>query len=147
MARLAHPGAMRAHRPAPTRTARARMAPKFPGRGHYLSYMLFGATSFFYAALGLLILRITWALGSGPEAWAALQQDLSHPLYVAFHAVAFVVFVWAGWRFLIKLAPKANPPRIGPLRRPPLGVFPPLLGAAWAGATVLVWIVLWGIVP
>lgn len=147
MARLAHPGAMGAHRPEPTRTARARMAPKFPGRGRYLSYMLFGATSFFYAALGLLVLRIAWALGSGPEAWAALQRDLAHPLYLAFHAVAFVVFVWAGWRFLIKLAPKANPPRIGPVRRPPLEVFPPLLGAVWAAASVLVLVVLWGIVP
>jgi fumarate reductase subunit C len=147
MARPAHPHAMQPHKPGPTRTAPPRMPDEFPWRGRYLSYIAFGSTSLFYLAMALLILRVAWSLGSGPEAWANLQQNFRHPAYLAFHALALVVFVWAGWRFLIKLAPKANPPRIGPLRRPPLAVFPPLLGAAWLGATALFLIVLWGIFP
>ena len=86
-------------------------------------------------------------LGGGPAAWAELQQEFRHPVYVGFHVFALVVFLWAGWRYLIKLAPKANPPRIGSLRRPPLSVFPPLLGAAWIGATALFLVALWGIFP
>lgn len=147
MARLAHPDAMGARRPGATRTARPRMPVKFPGRGRYLSYILFGATSFFYAALGLLVLRVAWTLGSGPEAWEALRRDFANPLYLGFHVVALGVFVWAGWRFLIVLAPKANPPKLGPLRRPPLAAFPPMLGAAWLVASALVVAVLWGVVP
>jgi fumarate reductase subunit C len=144
---MAHPQAMQPSKPARTRTAPPRMPDRFPLRGRYASYVAFGATSFLYLALGLLVLRVAWALGSGPEAWAALQQDFRHPLYLTFHALALVVLIWAGWRFLIKLAPKANPPKIGPLRRPPLAVFPPLLGAAWLVASALVLVVLWGIFP
>lgn len=147
MARMAHPQAMAPSRPAPTRTAPPAMPAKFPAQGRYLSYILFGATSFFYLAVALLVLRVAWDLGSGPAAWRELQEDFRNPLYVAFHAIALVVFVWAGWRFLIKLAAKANPPKIGPLRRPPLAAFPPLLGAAWLGATALAIVVLWGIFP
>lgn len=147
MARAAHVDAMQPARPGPTRTAPPRMPEKFPARGRYLSYMLFGATSLFYGAVALLVLRLVWSLGSGPGAWAEIEAELAHPLYLAFHALALVVFVWAGWRFLIKLAAKANPPRIGPLRRPPLAAFPPLLGGLWLVASVVAVVVLWGIFP
>lgn len=147
MARMAHPRAMQPSKPGRTRTAPPRMPHRFPLGGRYRSYIAFGATSFFYLALGLLVLRVAWALGSGAEAWAALQESFRSPAYVAFHVVAFVVFVWAGWRFLIVLAAKANPPKIGPLRRPPLEAFPPLLGALWVVASALVLIVLWGVFP
>lgn len=147
MARLSHPGAMQPSRPGATRTAPAHMPDKFPAGGRYRSYMAFGATSFFYLAVALGMLRIAWALGSGPDAWAAFQAGLQGPLTLAFHVLAFAVFVWAGWRFLIKLAAKANPPRIGPLPRPPLELFPPMLGALWVLASALVVIVLWGVFP
>jgi fumarate reductase subunit C len=147
MARLAHPQAMQPKKAGRTRTAPARMPDEFPLRGRYLSYIAFGATSFFFLCMGLLVMRVAFALGGGAAAWAELQQEFRNPVYVGFHVLALVVFVWAGWRFLIKLAPKANPPKIGPLRRPPLSVFPPLLGAAWLGATALFLILLWGIFP
>jgi fumarate reductase subunit C len=123
------------------------MPDEFPLRGRYLSYIAFGATSLFYLAMALLVLRVTWALGSGPDAWAALQASFRHPVYVAFHALALLVFVWAGWRFLIVLFPKAQPPRIGPLRPPPRRVFPWLFGGLWLVASALVLIVLWGVFP
>lgn len=147
MARASHSQAMQPSRQGATRTAPPRMSAKYPSRGRYLSYTLFGATSFFFLAMGLLVLRVAWALGAGPRAWEALLTSFANPIYLAFHIVSFVVFVWAGWRFLIKLSAKVNPPRIGPLRRPPLAVFPPLMGAVWIVASALVLIVLWGIYP
>ena len=147
MARPAHPDAMAASRPSPTRTAPPRMPDKFPGRGRYLSYMLFGATSLLYLVMGLLVLRVTWALGSGADAWSGLQEDFRNPLYLGFHVFAFGVLVWAGWRFLIVLSGKANPPRIGPLPRPPLAAFPPLFGGLWLVASAVAIAVLWGIFP
>ena len=147
MVRLAHPQAMQPSAPGRTRTAPAQMPEKYPLGGRYLSYILFGASAFFFLAMGLLVLRLTWALGSGQEAWQALLEDFANPIYIAFHAVACVVFLWCAQRFLFKLTPKANPPKIGPLRRPPLVVFPLLLGLVWLGATAVVLIVVWGIFP
>lgn len=147
MARMSHPQAMQPSTPGATRTAAAHMPDKFPSAGRYRSYIAFGATSFFYLAMGLLVLRVTWALGSGRSAWMALQESLRNPLYLTFHAVALVVFVWAGWRFLIKLSPKAQPKKVGPLRPPPAEMVPFAAGAAWLVATAIVLIVLWGIFP
>ncbi len=147
MARTAHPQSMQPSTPGRTRTAAARMPHKFPSAGRYLSYTLFGVTSFFYLAVSLMVLRAAWALGDGRAAWEAMLADFANPIYLGFHALTLLVFVWAGWRFLIVLAAKANPPKIGPLRRPPLAVFPPLFGALWLGATVVAVVVLWGIFP
>ncbi len=147
MARASHPDAMKPSKPGPTRTAPPQMPSGYPMHGPYLTYILFGATSFFFLSMALLVLRVVIALGNGPEAWQAVLTDFENPLYIAFHGVAFLVFVWAGWRFLIKLSAKVNPPKMGPLRRPPLAVFPPLMGILWLGASALVLIVLWGIFP
>jgi len=144
---MANPEAMQPSTPGSTRTAPAAMPDKFPTGGRYLSYMLFGATSIFYLLASLLILRMAWALGDGAEAWDRVMASFANPLYLAYHVLALVVFTWAGWRFLIKLSAKANPPTIGPLRRPPLAAFPPMMGALWVGATALAVIVLWGIFP
>lgn len=147
MSRMSHPQTMQPSSPGTTRTAPPSMPPKFPTGGRYLAYMAFGATSFFFLAIGLLVLRITWALGSGPEAWARVQASFQSPLYIGFHAIALVVFLWAAWRFLIKLSAKAQPKKIGPLRPPPGEVVPLAAAAGWLGATALVVIVLWGIFP
>jgi fumarate reductase subunit C len=147
MARMAHPQAMQPSKPGSTRTAAAEMPPKFPTGGRYLSYIAFGCTSFFYLLVGLLVLRVVNALAAGPDAWAALQASFQNPIYLAFHVVTFLVLVWAGWRFLIKLSAKAQPKKIGRLRPPPVQAIPPLFGALWLGASALVVIVLWGIFP
>ncbi len=146
MSRLANPEAMQPTHPGPTRTAPAHMPGKFPSGGRYLGYILFGATSIPYAIAATLILQMVWSLGNGPEAWAKTMESFSHPVYLAYHVFAFAVFVWAGWRFLIVLSAKANPPRIGPARRPPLAVFPPMMGGLWLVATAVVAAVLWGVV-
>lgn len=147
MTRMSHPQAMQPSSPGTTRTAPPQMPPKFPTGGRYLSYIAFGATSFFYLAIALLVLRITWALGNGPEAWAQVQTGFQNPIYIGFHAIALVVFVWAAWRFLIKLSGKAQPKKIGPLRPPPAELVPFAAAAGWLAATALVIIVLWGIFP
>jgi fumarate reductase subunit C len=138
---------MHSQAPSATRTAPPRMPAKFPTGGRYLSYIAFGATSFFYLAVALLVLRVTWALGDGAEAWAALQADFQNPLYLGFHALALVVFLWAAWRFLIKLSAKAQPKKVGPLRPPPAELVPFAAAGGWVVATALVIIVLWGIFP
>jgi fumarate reductase subunit C len=144
---MAHPQAMQPHTPGSTRTAPGQMPAKFPTGGRYLSYIAFGATSFFYLAISLLVLRVTWALGDGAQAWAAVQASFQNPIYLAFHAVTLVVFLWAAWRFLIKLSAKAQPKKVGPLRPPPAEVVPFAAAAGWVAATAVVIIVLWGIFP
>ncbi len=146
MPRPAHPDAMQPSRPGRTRTAAPVMPPRFPSGGRYRSYIAFGGSAFFFLAMSLLVLRAVWALGSGEPQWRAQLEDYAHPLYVAFHALAAGVFVWCGWRFLIQLFPKSQPPRIGPFPRPPVAVFPPLLGAVWLGTTAITVAVLWGVV-
>ena len=147
MSRPSHNDSMQPSERGRTRTAPAQMPDRFPGSGRYFSYMLFGAAAVFFLLMSLLVLRATWALGNGAHAWHNLLVDFQNPAYVVFHVISLLVFVWCGWRFLIKLFPKTQPPRIGPFPRPPLAVFPPLLGAAWLGASALMIIILWGIFP
>lgn len=147
MARAAHPGAMQPSRPAPTRTAAPTMSPKYPLGGRYASYIAFGACSIVFVLSSTLLLEWVWALGDGPEHWARVREGLRNPMYVAYHVVAVLAFAYTGWRFLIKLFAKSQPPRIGPLRPPPRAVFPPLLLGVWIVATVAVLVVAWGIFP
>ena len=147
MARMAHPQAMQPSKPGSTRTAAAEMPARFPSGGRYLSYMAFGATSFFYLIVALQVLRMVLALAAGPEAWGAVLTSLQHPIYLGFHALTFVVLVWAGWRFLIKLSAKAQPKKLGPLRPPPVQAIPRLMGALWLAASAVAILVLWGVFP
>src|SRR5262245_9589462 len=105
-------------KPGPTRTAPPRMPPEFPLAGRYRAYTLFDATGIVYLLLGLLALRLVWALGDGAPAWDAAMASLRNPLYVIFHALAFASVVFVAVRFF-RLFPKSQPPRIGPLRPPP----------------------------
>jgi fumarate reductase subunit C len=147
VARAAHPQAMQASRPSSTRTAPPMMPPKFPMAGRYRSYILFGACSLAFVLASLTLLRMVWALGSGPDAWAGVLEDFRNPIYVLYHLVALLAFVYTGWRFFIVLFAKSQPPRVGPLRSPPRAAFPPMLVAAWVAASAAVILVAWGIVP
>ncbi len=136
MARLAHPHAMTPARPGRTRTAPPRMPDEFPFRGRYLSYALFDATGALYLLCGLVVLRVVWALGSGPAAFDAAQRQLASPGAVLFHALSLAGVCFVAVRFF-RLFPKAQPPRIGPLKPPPAPVIAALLYGAWLAVTAL----------
>jgi len=146
MARPSHPQAMTPHRPGSTRTAAPQLPDDFWTRRRMLTYLLFDATGLPYMLVGLLALRVAFALGRGPEAWAGLMQEFSHPLYVAFHVLALIAAVFVGVRFF-RLFPKAQPARIGPAKPPPGLLIHAGLYAAWLGITLVLLIVLGGIWP
>ena len=136
MAAFAHPHAMAPARPGSTRTAPPRRPPQFPFAGRYRAYTLFDATGVLYLLLGFLVLRVVWALGNGEAAWAAVLESFRNPLYIAFHALALAGVIFVGVRFF-RLFPRAQPPRIGPLRPPPAPVITAMLYGAWVGVTAL----------
>ena len=135
---------MRPRRPGRTRTAPPQPPPKFPFQGRYRSYTLFDWTGLVYLLLGFLALRVVWALGSGEAAWNEVVADFENPLSIAFHVLALAGVIFAGVRFF-RLFPKAQPPRIGPVERPPAPVILGGLYAAWIGVTVVFSLVLSGV--
>jgi len=143
MARPAHPHAMAASKPGRTRTAPPRMPPEFPMRGRYRAYTLFDATGLVYLLLGLLALRLAWALGDGEAAWSAAMAGFRNPLYLAFHALALVSVLFVGVRFF-RLFPKAQPPKLGPLEPPSAPVILGGLYGAWIAVTLLLGAILAG---
>ncbi len=142
-ARPAHPQAMQPSRPGSTRTAPPQLPDQFPLSGRYGPYILFGATGIFYLLAGLVALRAVWALGDGAVAWGGMLEQLSNPLYVAFHALALVSVCFVAVRFFA-LFPKAQPPRIGPAKPPPRPVISAMLYSAWLGVTLVMSAVLAG---
>ena len=136
MARAADPRAMAPREPGRTRTAPPRMPAQFPFRGRFLPYVLFDASGLIYLLLGLLALRVVWALGTGPSAFEAVLASFDHPLYVLFHLLSLAAVVFVGVRFF-SLFPKAQPPKIGPVKPPPGPVILGMLYTAWIGITVL----------
>lgn len=147
MPHASHPDAMQPARPGPTRTAPPLMPASYPLGGRYRGYIIFGGCSIFFVLQALLVLRAVNALAAGPQAWEAMLADFANPLYLAYHALALLAIVYTGYRFLLKLFGKAQPPRIGPLPRPPVEAFPPLLSLVWLGATALFLAVLLGVIP
>jgi fumarate reductase subunit C len=143
VSRPANPHAMGPSKPGPTRTAPPRMPRHFPMQGRYRAYTLFDATGVVYLLLGLLALRLAWALGDGESAWSAAMASFRSPLYVAFHALAFVSVVFVAVRFF-RLFPKAQPPHIGPLKPPPQPLITAGLYAAWIGVSVAMTLILAG---
>jgi fumarate reductase subunit C len=137
---------MRPARPGRTRTAPPLRPDGFPAAPRYRNYLLFDATGLTYLLVGLVTLRVAWALGNGPEAWQALLAQLRHPLYVAFHILVLLSVLFVGVRFF-RLFPKAQPAKIGPARPPPPPVLHALLYAAWAAITVGLVLVLGGYLP
>jgi fumarate reductase subunit C len=128
-----------------TRTAPPQLPDQYPFSGRYRSYMLFGATSIVYLLLALLALRVVWALGDGRAAFERVIAGFENPLYVAFHVFALVCVCFVGVRFY-GLFPKAQPPRIGPLR-PPRRIIHVMLYAIWIGTTALFAAILAGALP
>jgi fumarate reductase subunit C len=146
MARPAHPQAMTPQRPASTRSAPPQLPDDFWTQPRMLTYLLFDATGIVYLLVGLLVLRVAWALGSGKPAWEALLAQFANPLYVAFHLLALLSVLFVGVRFF-RLFPKSQPARIGPAKPPPRPVLHAMLYAAWIGVTLVLLALLGGIWP
>jgi fumarate reductase subunit C len=136
---------MQPSRPGPTRTAPPRRPDGFPGKGNYRSYIAFGCGGFFLMTLSLLVLRAVWALGNGEAAWQRLQTGFQNPLYVIYHALAFLWLTWFILR-LFRLFPATQPKRIGPFQRPPDALLVAGLSGAFVVVTLVVAAILWGTV-
>jgi fumarate reductase subunit C len=126
-----------------TRTAPPVLPDQFPFQGRYLPYTLFDLTGAVYLALGLVVLRAVWALGSGPDAWESLRATYASPLWIAFHFLALVCVCFVAVRFF-RLFPKSQPPRIGPAKPPPRPVIHAMLYAVWIGVTLVMAVILAG---
>jgi fumarate reductase subunit C len=138
--------AMRPKAPSRTRTADPRPPDQFWTRGNYLGYVAFGSTGVLMILVALGILRAANALGRGEAAWNALMESYSHPLYLWFHAFALAVLTWFALRFF-RVFPKTQPPTIGPLRRPPLGLIKVALNGGFVLVSLALALVLGGALP
>lgn len=144
MGRAAHPHAMSPATPGRTRTAPPMAPPKFPGRGRYRAYSLFGWTGVMYLLLSFVSLRTVWALGNGEQAWVSMLEQLQHPLYIAFHMLGLVSVGFVAVRFF-DLFPKAQPARIGPAKPPPAGAILAGLYLLWFAVTFVMALILAGV--
>jgi fumarate reductase subunit C len=122
--------------PGSTRTAPPMKPGSWPTSPRMRTYFWFGATGFVYLIVATVAIRVVWALGDGPERWAEVQAQLSHPLYIAFHVLALASVIFVMTRFF-GMFPKAQPARIGPAKPPPEPVLKAMLYGAWIGLTVL----------
>ena len=143
MSRNAHPNAMAPSKPGSTRTAPPQLPDRFPFGGRYLAYTLFDLTGILYLLLGFLVLCAVWSLGSGEAVWNGMLERHRNIFYLGFHAIALVGLIFVGIRFF-GFFPKAQPPRVGPVKPPPKGVILVGLYALWIGVTVCLSIVLAG---
>jgi fumarate reductase subunit C len=134
---------MKPARAGATRTAPPRPPDGFPRRGNYAGYIAFGFGGFFLMTVSFLVLRAVWALGNGEAAWNRVQASLQNPLYVIFHALAFL---WLSWFILrlFRLFPATQPKRIGPFKRPPDALLVAGLSAAFVVVTLAFAAILWG---
>lgn len=146
MSRPADPHAMQPRTPGRTRTAPPQVPDDFWTRPRMLTYLLFDATGIVYLLVGLVALRVAWALGSGQAAWDSLLREFSSPGYLIFHLIALLSALFVGVRFF-RLFPKAQPAHIGPAKPPPPAILHAMLYAAWIGITVVLLAVLGGIWP
>ena len=144
MAGAAHPEAMAPHTKPKTRSAPPRMPASWWSAPRIRTYLLFGATGFSYLLMGLLVLRLAWALGRGEQAWQAALASLSHPLYIAFHALVLVSLLFVGLRAFGKMMPKMQP-RGGPLPTLPAPAVRGVLYSVWAALTLFVSLALSGV--
>ena len=137
--------AMKPAKPGATRTAPPRPPDGFPSQGNYRAYLAFGFGGFFLFTLSLLVLRSVWAIGNGEAAWNRLQLGFQNPLYVIYHALAFL---WLSWFILrlFRLFPATQPKRIGPFKRPSDALLVAGLSGAFVVVTLALVAILWGAV-
>lgn len=145
MAGPAHPHAMAPPEPGPTRTAPPQTPSTWWSAPRIRTYLLFDATGIVYLLAGFVALRLVWALGQGPEAYNAVLESYSHPLYIAFHALTLASLVFVAVRFF-RLFPKAQPKSIGPLKPPPGPVIKAGLYGAWIGVTLVLSAIIAGVI-
>lgn len=145
MAGAAHPEAMAPPKPGRTRTAPPQMPSTWWSAPRIRTYLLFDATGFVYFLVAFVAIRLVRALAEGPAAWQAAMQDMSHPLYIAFHVLCLVSVVFVAVRFF-RLFPKAQPPSIGPLKPPPGPVIHATLYVIWAAITIVLSLALAGVI-
>jgi len=143
MSRNAHPHAMAPSKPGSTRTAPPRLPDQFPFSGRYRAYTIFDWTGVLYLLLGFVALDAVWSLGSGAQSWSGVLARYTNAFYIAFHGVALLGVIFVGVRFF-GFFPKAQPPRIGPLKPPPRPVILAMLYAVWIGVTGLMSLILAG---
>ncbi|MCH7707073.1 MAG: hypothetical protein IH884_01200 [Myxococcales bacterium] len=144
MARAAHPQAMQPKKPGTTRTAPPKMPDGFPGKGRYRTYVAFETTGLIYLLMGFIILRAIWQLGAGEAGWNGVMDAYQNPIMIGFHLLALVGVIFVGVRFFW-LFPKAQPPRIGPVRPPPAAILKGMLYSVWIGTTlVMTWVLAGG---
>ena len=146
MARPADPHAMQPKKPGSTRTAPPSVPDDFWTRPRMLTYLLFDATGIVYILVGLVALRVAWALAGGQAQWDALLASFASPGYVIFHLLALASALFVGVRFF-RLFPKAQPAHIGPAKPPPRPVLHAMLYAAWLGITLVLLVILGGVWP
>jgi len=137
--------AMKPTQPGATRTAPPRPPDGFPSRGNYRSYIAFAFGGFFLFTVSLIALRAVWALGNGEAAWGRVEESFQNPIYVIYHALAFL---WLSWFILrlFRLFPATQPKRFGPLKRPPDALIAAGLSGLFVIATLVLAAVLWGAV-
>lgn len=139
--------AMRPRIPGSTRTADPRPPDRYPARGRYLAYIAFGACGFFLMSLALLVLRAVWVLGSHDAgAWDALLTGFANPVYLVYHGVALIAMLWFALRIFSRV-PATQPPRLGPLERPPDRVLVAGLNGVFALVSLAAVLLLWGVLP
>lgn len=146
MSRPANPHAMAPARAGSTRTAPPTVPDGFWSAPRMRRYLIFDATGITYLLVGLSILRVTWALGSGAEAWQTVLRQFRSPAYLIFHVLVLLSVLLVGVRFF-GLFPKAQPPKIGPVAPPPGPVIHAMLYAAWGVLTLGLVLVLGGMLP
>jgi fumarate reductase subunit C len=106
-------------------------------------YSRFGLTGWIYLLASFAAIYIVYGLGSGPEAYAQVQALLANPLVIAFHLLCLISVGFVLVRFF-GLFPKAQPARIGPAKPPPQPVLKAMLYGLWAGATLVLSVILAG---
>lgn len=143
MARMAHPEAMTPHKKGPTRTAPPMMPASWWTAPRIRNYLLFGATGFVYMIASFWILRLAWALGSNPEAWASALSELSSPVAIFFNALLLVSVIFVGVRAFWGMMPKMQP-RGGPLPVLPAAAVRGAICGLWAVITIFMVVVLTG---
>ena len=84
------------------------------------------------------ILLTGWVLAVGLLVPLGIAPDgaLENPIYILWNVFALLCVIGVGVRFF-RLFPKAQPPRIGPLKPPPGPLIHAGLYAAWLAVTLL----------